>query len=656
MASLPKTNLPPPDYTEFIGREDELSLVKRELSAQGRNNNIAIDGLGGIGKTALILEICSWFQQQYMQLPKEERFDYIIWTSAKVEDMTPSGLTPRTLMQNTLSSIYSTIAEVLKIPNRLSLQEDKLTDAVYKHLKKNRSLIVIDSFEQLENPAAIIELLDEIPLPTKVLITTRPNQQIQAVKAIRLEGLSNEDSLKLVSQMSNASELNLEQRKEIARYSSGVPLVIYWALGRIGLGDAYSSVVKKLEVGVPDLSQYCISDSIELIKTTKAEEIALSLLPLVSPVKVQAVGEVVDLSLDVKIRDDETQRLIGLQLVHKSRNNKLSLSTMARSALLSAYTEEKKEEITRKWANYYLQLLTEILDKHGRVDSYSDIFQEALLEIENITAILGNLAEFDPRLYCVLLEASRYMLYMRGNWIERDRLLVKGYELAQKHELWCQILLFASDLGWVSTYQLHYDRSSRFFKSAESALNKCDEHYYKAKYYMDFARYCELSAVHADDYGDSEKNYFLALDEAKKADSSGIHSTCLYYLGVLYYRIGNKAQAKAQFEEGLKIALSHNASREADRHQSMIALIFAESGQYADSKKLFERIIADAEVNNDKVRQADFILAMATAENISGNRRGAVALLTQAEELYSELGRHQEVEGIRKKRREEGLN
>lgn len=656
MASLPKSNLPAPEYTEFFGREKELSALKHELSPQSRHNNIAIDGLGGIGKTALTVEICRQLQQHYKQLPNEERFDYIIWTSAKVEDMTPTGLTPRSITQNTLSAIYTTIANTLEIPNRLSLNEDQLLDSIYEHLKKFRSLIVIDSFEQLENPSAVVQFLDEIPLPTKALITTRPNQIVEGVKSIKLQGLSNQESLRLVGQLVIGDTLNLDQRNEIVRNSFGVPLVIKWAMGRISLGDPYSSVVKKLQKGVVDLSQYCISDSIEMIRGSKAEHIALSLLHLVSPVKPQTIGEIVELSLDVQTRDDETNRLIGLQLVYKSRNNKLILSTMARAVMLLEYSKDRKEDIIKKWGYYYLQLLTGILGRHGWVGNYSDNFQEALLEIDNLIAILIYLQEIDSNLYCDLLEVARYMLYMRANWLERDRLLVKGHELAQKNGNWCQIVLFASDLGWVSTYQMHYDRSSHFFKSAASALSKCNQHYYKAKYYMDLGRYYQLSAIQDTDYRDAENNYYLALEDAKNADAPTIQSTCLYYLGLLYYEIGNKAQAKIRFEEGIKIALSYNATREADRHQSMLALILAEAGEYAEAKKLFERIIANAEGNKDKVRQADYTFAMATIEYTSGNRRGAEALLSQSEEMYSELGRNQEVEGIKKRRRERGLD
>jgi tetratricopeptide (TPR) repeat protein len=165
---------------------------------------------------------------------------------------------------------------------------------------------------------------------------------------------------------------------------------------------------------------------------------------------------------------------------------------------------------------------------------------------------------------------------------------------------------------------------------------------------MDLGRYYQLAAIEDSDYGAAENYYFLALEEAKNSDAPVIQSTCLYYLGLLYYDINNKTQAKLRFEEGLGIALSYDATREADRHQSMLTLILVELGQSENSSNKFEQIIANAELNNDRVRQADYTLAMATAEYKIGNKRGAKVLFNQAAEMYLELGRNQEVEGIKK--------
>jgi hypothetical protein len=85
--TLPKVyhNLPQPDYGQFIGREEELAKVMRILRPYPHSQYpiVTIDGIGGIGKSALALEIAHRYLYDYGRLTPEERFDAIIWTSAK---------------------------------------------------------------------------------------------------------------------------------------------------------------------------------------------------------------------------------------------------------------------------------------------------------------------------------------------------------------------------------------------------------------------------------------------------------------------------------------------------------------------------------------------------------------------------------------------
>src|SRR6266508_4310873 len=81
--ALPRHNLPPRDYESFVGRQKELSEVRRLLGPRSRAFVVTIDGIGGIGKSALVLESAYGFVDQYATLPEDERFEAIIWVSAK---------------------------------------------------------------------------------------------------------------------------------------------------------------------------------------------------------------------------------------------------------------------------------------------------------------------------------------------------------------------------------------------------------------------------------------------------------------------------------------------------------------------------------------------------------------------------------------------
>jgi septal ring factor EnvC (AmiA/AmiB activator) len=72
---IPKVyhNLPQPDYGRFVGREAELTKVERILQPypHSQHSVVTIDGIGGIGKSALALEIAHRYLRNFDNLEPE---------------------------------------------------------------------------------------------------------------------------------------------------------------------------------------------------------------------------------------------------------------------------------------------------------------------------------------------------------------------------------------------------------------------------------------------------------------------------------------------------------------------------------------------------------------------------------------------------------
>src|SRR6266700_5717153 len=102
-------NLPPLAHTDLIGRQAEVAHLLELLSPQKAAHLISVDGIGGVGKTALVLEVayrCWRASTGEVPNPKIPTFDAIIFVSAKQEYLTPARILPRLEAQSTLRDLF----------------------------------------------------------------------------------------------------------------------------------------------------------------------------------------------------------------------------------------------------------------------------------------------------------------------------------------------------------------------------------------------------------------------------------------------------------------------------------------------------------------------------------------------------------------------
>jgi len=216
-------NLPP--RSEFIGRESEKARVHEAL--RSRSYLVSIDGIGGIGKTSLALEVA----HECLRASKREgpadgiaAFNGIIWTTAKDRDLT-------------LNALLDTIARTLEYPGiaQQPLEEKRL--AVRKLLQAKPYLLIVDNFETITDDS-VRDFLIELPEPSKTLLTTR-EQKLRQVRAISLKGLTESEALALIRNEGKRLGLASLEHAEgwvllhLYQATGGTPLAIKWAVGQI---------------------------------------------------------------------------------------------------------------------------------------------------------------------------------------------------------------------------------------------------------------------------------------------------------------------------------------------------------------------------------------------------------------------------------------
>lgn len=359
----PYHNLPQPDYVRFIGRERELAWLRSRLSPADRTWILLLTGIGGVGKTALALRIAHEYLEKYSTLSPEERFDAIVWASAKEQVLTPTGVEPGAppgLVSHTLAEVYRAIAQALDrdaITRALPEAQDR---EVQKALTAQRTLLVIDNIDTMDD--AVRAFLRNLPPPTKAIVTSREWLNVADVLTVR--GMAREDALALIEAEAEPRGLGLsrEQKERLYERTAGLPLPIRLSVARLGSGETFEQVLRWLGDATGDLPRYCIGGQVELARKRNPNAyrllLACSLFDRDAGASREALGEITDLS--IADRDEGLTLLERLNLVNRVTDDRFWMLPMVQEYARARLEEEEFGPVlVERWLGWALAFAQE---------------------------------------------------------------------------------------------------------------------------------------------------------------------------------------------------------------------------------------------------------------------------------------------------------
>jgi LuxR family glucitol operon transcriptional activator len=242
-------NLPRGTGTDFLGRKEDIDRVMEGLKS--RYPLISIEGMAGVGKTSLAIEVA------HACLPNAEidpnqlfTFDYIVWVSAR----------DKLEQKHWLNEVLNTVAKVMNFISITQRPEEQLdqkkgeVDDLLRSRPKGKSvrvLVIVDNFETMVDPD-LVNWLENVPEPSKVLITTRQSR-LQKTWAVELKGLEGSDALEFIRQQAHASDLPITHVSDdtllsLVKVTEGNPKAIEMALGYIKGGNLnFNEAIKQLQ-------------------------------------------------------------------------------------------------------------------------------------------------------------------------------------------------------------------------------------------------------------------------------------------------------------------------------------------------------------------------------------------------------------------------
>jgi len=229
----PKVQNNLPRRQAFFGRTAEMEVVMRALSPTDRTWGVLVDGIGGIGKSAIAIEAAYRAQQGGL-------FEAFVFVTAKTNILEPSGIKELNPLARTLDEFLTETTRVLGKSGIVKLTDNEKRHALIDMLRPMRTLLIYDNLETLskEEQEGIAGFLRELPQGCKAIITSRRRGGEGGVW-LRVEKLDWDAALGIIkNQMSLdiglASKLNRvgEARwQELFDETNGSPLALVHTLG-----------------------------------------------------------------------------------------------------------------------------------------------------------------------------------------------------------------------------------------------------------------------------------------------------------------------------------------------------------------------------------------------------------------------------------------
>jgi tetratricopeptide (TPR) repeat protein len=463
----PWHNLPQRSYTRFVGRQAELEKLTQLLLPHPRSRHfvVTLDGIGGVGKSALALELAYRYRDGYLALPPDERFEAIVWASAKRTLLTAGGIQQRAQSFNTLADLYREIATVLEQPAILQADTDGRRGLVERALTAQRTLLIVDNLETVDDEE-LLSFLREIPDPTKVIVTTR--HRIDIAYTIRLAGMPEPDAqaLMLVEAARKNVELPAEMTGDLYRRTGGLPLAIVWSIGLISLGHSVDSVLRRLGSGHSDIARFCFAESVARIRDRDAYRLLLALALFESHVGRAMLGEVAGLGADVIGRDDGLAALLQLSLVEQ-KGDRFFLLPLTQSYALEelAARPELENKLREAWIACLIQFAQPYIGLYSHRSNRRQLRQEGA---HLVTLAAWSQQEVRPDILLPILPALINYYDLMGQWAERLRIGHLGLEYARLTDDLESIVYIEIMLAWILIHQGRYAEAEQFAVDALS--------------------------------------------------------------------------------------------------------------------------------------------------------------------------------------------
>lgn len=643
-------NLPRRQYRKFIDRQGELKQLLEYISLDYRHPFITVDGIGGVGKTALVLEaayLCLEASRTGKSPLKAPIFDALIFTSAKQNYLWPTGIVPLLQRQSTLADIFREISRTLEDQSIIQATAADQLNRVYESLARQRTLLIVDNMETLENEEKekVLVFLSNLPVTAKAVITTR--KQVAMFVPIHLNSLPQEESLQLIEQQASENGVILSQEQSQALYQrfGGIPVALIYLIAQVASGYSLEMI---LDPSVPlpeNIARFCFEASLQPLRGQPPHKLLMSVAIFADAAVRDAVAEVAQLKMEPLAVEVGLAQLQQLSLLHHKagRYGMLSLTREYVFAELAKYPEFETQARER-WVKWYLHFV----QNHGGLDGDEYYIQYDRLSQEwaNLLAVLHWCAAQEPEGYENIQDFWKYLndytdLY--GYW--NDRLFWMDWLISASGRRgdWSTAVYGMSQKIW-SLVQMagpkNMEMANRLWEQAWILRDRDEVNSEDIAY---LAVYKAIISIKVKAY-DEARSWLKVMEdmvhqaEAKEERGQRLELLALYYRAEIHYLEGEYEKAQDILQPLIPAANQIQWMRGVVRVQNLLANSAIKQHELNQAEELLYTGFTIAKLNKDKVLIANYQASFARLEKVRKNVDKVREWATQAKDGFQGLG------------------
>ncbi|MEO1430975.1 MAG: AAA family ATPase [Cyanobacteria bacterium J06633_8] len=642
-------NLPARDCNRFVGRNAESKKLLELLAFESLTPRISIEGLGGVGKTTLVLDIA----YRYLQAGKNSYspFEAIVFTSAKPQHFTNKGIFPRLLPQRTLQDILRAIARTIKCPDTVTTNFKETYEQVYSRLANMPTLLIVDNLDALEESQEVLNFLYELPETVKVIITSR---ETTPFTQICLHPLTQTEGLTLIQNqgIEKNVELALRESQQLYQATGGIPAAIVYAVGQLAFGYRFADVSPQIMHHQRDFARFYFDNSIQTLKGNSSHLILMALALFPKAATFESICNVAGVK-DKNQALDAVAKLEQLSLVSCDPGYYKILPLTREYALSELVANPEFASLLRKrWVNWYLDFAQKYGGKYEK--EWND-YHELEAEWENICEVMEWCIAKDE--YADASTLWQYInCYTYSQGYRRNRLhywdtplhwLEWLIEAAQKRQDLSNTARMMSDYAW----KLILIGQPQHLNKADNLLADS----WKLHQHLTASEQANL-AIHILVWYIQLKQFGFAtfwinqaetiLDDSYIEDSVSIRISLqiLYYKGEIYYKNGDYQRSQLLFQEIVEKSRKIGWQRMIFLAKDFLADISIKQGKLQQAQQFLMEGMQTAQENRDSCSRAYMMRSLARLELHQGNLYLALSWANQAKASFNSLGMLSEAE------------